>query len=88
MDNQHEDSADGQLDEIKSLIKSKKKIEAIKRLREETGRGLKEAKDLVEEIERKMVADGELDKASPVGCSGVILLAAATIGAGAAWLLA
>ncbi|MCC9605824.1 ribosomal protein L7/L12 [Blastopirellula sp. JC732] len=89
MDVENEDSTDGQLDEIKRLIKERQKIAAIKLLREQTGRGLKEAKDLVEQIEAKMVADGELDKASSVGCSGMILLGAAVLGAGtAAWLFA
>ncbi|TWT39280.1 ribosomal protein L7/L12 [Blastopirellula retiformator] len=83
------ESPDGQLDEIKRLLKEGQKIAAIKMLREETGRGLKESKELVEQIEAKMVADGELDKPTGVGCSGMILLGAATIGAGtAAWLFA
>lgn len=88
MDDQNAEPADSQLDEIKSLLKAGKKIEAIKRVREETGRGLKEAKDLVDAIEQKMVADGELEKVNSIGCSSMILLGAATIGAGAAWLFA
>ncbi|UUO07515.1 ribosomal protein L7/L12 [Blastopirellula sp. J2-11] len=88
MDVENDESPSQQLDEIKRLIKARQKIQAIKLLREETGRGLKDSKEMVERIEQQMVADGELDKAGSVGCSGMILLAATTIGAGTAWLLA
>lgn len=37
-----------QIDEIRALIRAGRKIEAIKRVRELTGLGLKEAKDLVD----------------------------------------
>jgi large subunit ribosomal protein L7/L12 len=37
-----------QLDEIRTLMHTGRKIEAIKRVREITGLGLKEAKDLVD----------------------------------------
>lgn len=40
-------------EELKELLAEEKKIPAIKRLREETGMGLKEAKDYVENLERK-----------------------------------
>ena len=40
------------LDEVKRLASSGQKIEAIKRLREATGLGLAEAKDVVESLER------------------------------------
>lgn len=41
-------------DEIRELIRQNRKIEAIKRLRDATGLGLKEAKDAVEALERTM----------------------------------
>lgn len=37
--------------EVRALIAEQRMIEAIKRVREETGLGLKEAKDLVESID-------------------------------------
>jgi len=37
-------------DEVKKLVKQGKKIEAIKLIREQTGLGLKEAKDLVDRL--------------------------------------
>lgn len=40
-------------DEVVGLVRAGRKIEAIKRVREETGCGLKEAKDQVEEMERR-----------------------------------
>jgi len=40
------------LDEISKLADSGQKIEAIKRLREATGLGLAEAKDIVESLDR------------------------------------
>jgi hypothetical protein len=39
--------------EVADAIRSGKKIEAIKRYREATGVGLKEAKDFVEEVARR-----------------------------------
>jgi ribosomal protein L7/L12 len=36
------------------LIRANQKIEAIKRYREKTGLGLKEAKDAVEDLERRL----------------------------------
>ncbi|ALJ13370.1 ribosomal protein L7/L12 [Sphingopyxis macrogoltabida] len=41
-------------EEIRELIRQNRKIEAIKRLRDQTGLGLKEAKDAVEAIEARM----------------------------------
>ncbi|MFI4876959.1 MAG: ribosomal protein L7/L12 [Blastopirellula sp. JB062] len=81
----NDDSLQSQLDEIKSLLKEGQKIAAIRLLREGTGRGLKESKEMIEQIEAQMVADGELEKTSATGCSGMILLGATTLG-GAAWL--
>ena len=40
------------LDEIRTLAESGQKIEAIKLMREATGLGLKEAKDLVDSLDR------------------------------------
>lgn len=42
-------------DEIRELIRQNRKIEAIKRLRDQTGLGLKEAKDAVEAIEAQIL---------------------------------
>ena len=39
---------------VESLIRAGRKIEAIKRLREETGLGLKEAKEEVERRQRQL----------------------------------
>ena len=41
--------------EIRKLLEEGRKIDAIKKVREETGRGLKEAKESVEAIEDEMV---------------------------------
>ncbi|NPV01757.1 MAG: hypothetical protein HPY53_10295 [Brevinematales bacterium] len=40
--------------ELQDLIRAGNKIEAIKRYREQTGMGLKEAKDAIEAMERNM----------------------------------
>jgi ribosomal protein L7/L12 len=46
-------SPDGDLhDQLLELMRSNRKIEAIKVYREHTGLGLKEAKDFVEDLER------------------------------------
>jgi len=44
--------------DVKGLLLSDRKIEAIKRYREQTGVGLKEAKDAVERIEAEMKTPG------------------------------
>ncbi len=41
--------------ELKELILNDKKIPAIKRLREETGMGIKEAKEYVDNLEKKIL---------------------------------
>jgi large subunit ribosomal protein L7/L12 len=46
-------SPGGMTPEVEQLINSGKKINAIKLLREQTGLGLAEAKDTVEEYERR-----------------------------------
>ncbi|MBA2116859.1 ribosomal protein L7/L12 [Bremerella alba] len=74
------------LDTIKQQIRQGNKLEAIKTLREESGIGLKEAKDQVDAIQAKMIADGEtLPKAG--GCAGVLILIAAGLGSLGAWML-
>jgi ribosomal protein L7/L12 len=58
-------------DEVVSLLEQGQKIEAIKRYRERTGVGLKEAKDAVERMaERRGLATSQ-----EAGCFGVVLLA-------------
>ncbi|QDU74471.1 hypothetical protein Pan97_14790 [Bremerella volcania] len=74
------------LDIIKQQLRQGQKIEAIKTLREESGIGLKEAKEQVDAIQAKMIADGEvLPKAS--GCAGALILFAAGLGSFSAWML-
>lgn len=66
---------------LKDLLRQSRKIEAIRVLRNETGLGLKEAKEKVEQLEKGMVAAGELE---PVrgGCAiGMFLLMFATVAA-------
>ncbi len=67
------------LDRVKSALASGNKIEAIKRHREATGSGLKEAKEAVE----AMIASGDVKwdkdrahaKATSRGCGAMFLLA-------------
>ena len=74
------------LEEIKQLLRQGQKIQAIKKLRESSGIGLKEAKEQVEAIQAKMVADGEeLPKLS--GCAGVLILFAAGLWMLGAWMI-
>lgn len=40
-------------EELKELLKEGKKIQAIKKLRKETGVGLKEAKEYIDHLERE-----------------------------------
>ena len=57
-------------DEVAMLLEQGQKIEAIKRYRERTGVGLKEAKDAVERMaERRGLATSQ-----EAGCLGVVLL--------------
>jgi ribosomal protein L7/L12 len=58
---------DGLENELLSLLKQRKKIEAIKVYRSETGAGLKEAKDAVEALAKRH------NIASP-GCAGMLAL--------------
>ncbi|HEX9366348.1 MAG TPA: ribosomal protein L7/L12 [Vicinamibacterales bacterium] len=61
---------------IRSLLQERRKIDAIKALREGTGLGLKEAKDRVEAIEREMglPAGGIGGSPGSAGCVGVVAL--------------
>lgn len=74
-------------EEILSLVRSGQKIQAIKRLREQTGLGLKESKEQVEALERTLAASDpnfqqQLAQRKS-GCAGVIVfgLMAALLGA-------
>jgi ribosomal protein L7/L12 len=58
-------------DEVVSFLEQGQKIEAIKRYRERTGVGLKEAKDAIE----RMAEWRGLATSQGVGCFGVVLLA-------------
>jgi hypothetical protein len=71
-------------DEILSLLKGRKKIEAIKLYREKTNSGLKKAKDFVEALAVKYHVPPSSD-----GCAGMVLLmVVAGVGvAHAAWML-
>jgi ribosomal protein L7/L12 len=60
--------------EFKRLLEEGKKIEAIRRFRQETGLGLKESKDAIEALEREM--PGLPKKA---GCMGVLMILAGAI---------
>ncbi|PQO34640.1 hypothetical protein DTL21_14125 [Bremerella cremea] len=67
------------LEDIKKLLREGQKIQAIKLLREESGCGLKEAKDQVDAIQAKMIADGEqLPKAT--GCMGAAVILVVGLG--------
>ncbi len=76
---------DQQKEEILSCLVQGRKIPAIKAYREATGMGLKEAKDVIDEWEKKLRAEHP-DKMPPAnsGCSAVIaamlLLLAAVAG--------
>lgn len=67
--------------EIQDLIYAGQKIQAIKRVREQDGSGLKEAKDKVDALEAEMRAafPGALPAASRSGCAGILLLTAAAL---------
>jgi ribosomal protein L7/L12 len=53
--------------EVRDLLEAGKKIEAIKRVREQTGLGLKEAKDLVEALERGVAVSIHTHQHPPAG---------------------
>ena len=68
-------------DRIVESLRRGRKIEAVKVCREQTGLGLKDAKDLVEAL----AAKHGLEAKSGGGCLGVVLLVALLLVAGAAW---
>lgn len=59
------------LDKIQSLMEQNQKIKAIKYYREQTGCGLKEAKDAVEQIAK----ESGIEVKSGMGCFGMVLFA-------------
>jgi len=61
-------------DKVREAVTAGRKIEAIKRLRAETGMGLKEAKHAVEELERSLGLPP-----AKTGCSGVITVIGLTV---------
>jgi len=82
-----ENESSGNKSEIRRLIKEHKKLEAIKLIREQSGGGLKEAKDQADAIQSEMIANGEME--APKGCTAMILLFIAGLsGSGlAAWTM-
>jgi outer membrane protein assembly factor BamB len=75
--------------EITSLLKRRRKIEAIKLYRETFAVGLKEAKEVIENLEAQLPGGPEPVIERPAGnrsCVGVILVLFLLIGAGAAVL--
>jgi ribosomal protein L7/L12 len=69
-------------DEVKELIGQGNPLQAVKLIRERTGRSLKESKELVDQIG----IDSGLTSSSDSGCLGAVLLAAA-IPVGTAWTI-
>ena len=65
-------------DKVREAVTAGRKIEAIKRLREETGMGLKEAKHAVEDLQRSL---GLPDTSTSGGCSSVVLIAGLAVAA-------
>lgn len=70
------------VDEVKELLGQGNSVLAIKLVRERTGHGLKESKEIVDQIG----VDSGLTSPSGSGCLGAVLLAA-TIPVGAAWTI-
>ena len=83
MSNQDANRDDAIAGEIASLLQGGRKIEAIKRYREATGVGLKEAKDAVEAI----AAQHNIVAPPRSGCLGVVLLATTLLLSAAASVL-
>lgn len=67
--------------EVGKLLERGEKLQAIKVYREQTGVGLKEAKEEVDAIETRLGLEPE-DAPKPGGCFGVVLL----FGCGSIWL--
>lgn len=66
-------------EDVCELLRAGKKIEAVKRFREATGTGLKEAKEAVEAVGRKHQIE------TPSGC--LILIGMAAFTAAGSWLV-
>lgn len=62
-----------------TLIRDRRKIEAIKLLREADGLGLKQAKEQVEELERQLAAADPSYRAKRSGCGVALLLISGSI---------
>lgn len=61
------------VDEIIKDIKIGAKLSAVKRVKEKQNISLQEAKDIVDQIERDLIARGEIEKSSNSGCTSLIL---------------
>ena len=70
--------------EIRALLEQRRKIEAIKLLRQHTGLGLKEAKDRIDAFERETMPP-EARATGPSGSGGLIAGAVICILAILAW---
>ncbi len=62
---------------VVDLMRNSRKIDAIKRYREATGKGLKESKEEVEEIARRY---GVASHSGGIGCGASLIAAAAVLG--------
>jgi len=58
--------------EIRALLQQRRKIEAIKLLRQHTGLGLKEAKDRIDLFEREIRPPGS-QPTGPTGSGGLVV---------------
>jgi len=72
--------------EVVRLIKSGKKLQAIKRIREESGIGLKEAKDQADAIQEQLIEAGQMERPSAAGCGAVVLILILPAISGTIWL--
>jgi len=70
--------------EIRALLQQRRKIDAIKLLREHTGLGLKEAKDRIDALDREL-RPREARPTGPSGSGGLVVGAAVCILAILAW---
>lgn len=79
-----------QIEQISDLLATGRKIEAIKLYREATGRGLREAKEFVEELVPRLKAqdpDRFANLSSGYGCTSVFVLCIGMSGAALIGLL-
>jgi len=67
-------------EQLLSLIRERRKIEAIKLLREADGLGLKQAKDQVEELERQLAASDPTFQIKRAGCAALLLIGLGAVG--------